>query len=188
MVKVVTNLRFSATLIVKAFFLNAKKEEHMKLSKFLTLTLAVVVIFAGAVPAIAGDFDGMGQRHWERPGFAGLKTFLKLDLTDAQKSQLINIIDKYQTERRAAAHNFFKARRDFFRAMHGKRFDEANLRKAFEQVSSIEENAFVLRAKMISEMKGVLTPEQISLLEKQHRGSFERIKHRHHALPEAQGN
>lgn len=169
----------------------------MKLSKFFTLTLAFVVIFAGAVPAIAEGFDRMGSRHWERsgvaegfdrigprhwerPGIAALKTFLKLDLTDAQRSQLLNIIDTYQAERRRNAHNFFEARRNLAKAMHSKPFDEASYRKAFEQVSSLEENAFILRAKMISEMKGVLKPEQLSLLQKYRWGNFERMKHRHH--------
>ncbi|MFZ0448424.1 MAG: Spy/CpxP family protein refolding chaperone [Desulfatiglandaceae bacterium] len=156
----------------------------MKLNKFLTLTLMVVVLFAGAVPAIAGGFGGVGQRHWERPGFAGLKTFLKLDLTDAQRSQLLNIMDSYQAGRRNVAHNPFEARRNLFKAMHSEKFDEANLRKAFEQLSSIKEDAFVLRARMRSEMKAVLTPEQLSLLQKRHRGHFERAKHRVEAPPE----
>lgn len=160
----------------------------MKFTKFLTLTLAVVVIFAGAVPAIAGGFNSMGPRHWERPGFAGLKTFLKLDLTNAQRSQLLKIIDKYQAERRNNAHRFFEARRDLFNAMHSEKFDEVRIRKAFEQLSSLEENRVIMRAKMISEMKGVLTPGQLSLLQKRHRGSFERTKHWHHAQPEAPTN
>ncbi len=160
----------------------------MKRSKFLTLTLLVVIIFAGAMPVVAGGFGGMGHRHWESPGVKGLKTFLKLDLTDAQRSQLLTIIDQNQAERRNAAHKLFEARRDLFEAMHSKQFDEANLRKAFEQLSSIRENAFILRAKMIWKMKGVLTPEQISLLQERHRGDFRRMKNRHHrydAQPEA---
>jgi Spy/CpxP family protein refolding chaperone len=157
----------------------------MKRNKFLTLTLVVVVILAGGVPAIAGGFGGMDHRHWREPGFAGLKTFLKLDLTHAQRSQLSNIIDSHQAERRNAAHNFFEARRNLFKAMNSEKFDEVNLRKAFKDLSSIKEDSFVLGARMRAEMKAVLTPEQISLLQKRQRGHFKRTKHRVDAPPEA---
>jgi Spy/CpxP family protein refolding chaperone len=170
-------------LLVKGAFNNSKKEGLMKRSKFLTLTLAVVVIFAGAVPAIAGGFGEKGHNQWERPGLAGLKTFLKLDLTDSQRSQLVNIIDNFEAQRRNGAHNFIEARRNLFKAMHSEKFDEANLRKAYSDLSSVKEDAFVLRARMTSEMKAVLTPEQLSMLQKLHRGRFERTKHPMEAPP-----
>jgi Spy/CpxP family protein refolding chaperone len=157
----------------------------MKFSKFLTLTLVVVVIFAGGAPAMAGGFGRMDHRHGGEPGFVGLKTFLKLDLKDSQRSQLLKIIDNHQAERRNTAHNFFEARRNLFKVMNSEKFDETNLRKAFERLSSIEENSFVLRARMRSEMKAVLTPEQLSLLQKRQRGHFEKTKHRVDAPTEA---
>jgi Spy/CpxP family protein refolding chaperone len=148
----------------------------MKPSKFLTLTLAIVIIFAGAVPAIAGAFDRMGHRDWGGPGIAGLKTFLELNLTDAQRSQLLNILDKYQTERKNVAHDSFKARRNLFKALHAEPFNETNVRAAFEQLSSVREDSFVLKARMLSEMKAVLTPDQIALLHKSIKDHFKGIR------------
>ncbi len=157
----------------------------MKRSKFLTLTLAIVIIFAGAVPAIAGGFDGMGHGHWGRPGIAGLKTFLKLNLTDAQRSQLLKILDQYQMERKNVAHDSFEARRNLFEALHSEPFNEANVREAFERLSTIKEDSFVLRARVRSEMKAVLTPDQLALLQKRHKGNFEGIRHRLNSPSEA---
>jgi Spy/CpxP family protein refolding chaperone len=183
--KVVTVRLFPATLIVKAVFENSKKEAHMKHSKFLTLTLAIAIIFAGVVPAIAGGFDGMGRGHWGRPGIAGLKTFLNLNLTDAQKSKLLNILDKYQTERKNVVRDSFEARRNLIEALHSEPFNEVNVRAAFERLSSIKEDSFILRVRMRSEMKTVLTSDQIALLQKRHKENFEGIRHRLNAPSEA---
>jgi Spy/CpxP family protein refolding chaperone len=176
--KVVTFSRIPATLISKAAFENAKKEAHMKQSKFLTVTLVVVIILACAVPVIAGGFCGTRNGHWGKPGIAGLKIFLKLDLTDAQRSQLIHIIDTHQDAERDMGNKMFEGRRNLLRAMHSEKFNEANIRKACKQISSIREDSCVLRARLKSEMKAVLTPAQMALLQKGHRGDGKRMRHR----------
>ena len=45
-----------------------------------------------------------------------------------------------------------------------KEFNEAAFRQAFQKVSSIKENMAVLKAKMIPELRTVLSPEQIGYL------------------------
>ena len=44
-------------------------------------------------------------------------------------------------------------------------FNEENARKAFREASGVREDLFVLRARMLSEMKAVLTPQQVQMLQ-----------------------
>jgi len=63
-------------------------------------------------------------------------------------------------------------------AMHAEVFDEGKLRTAFKQLSSIREKSIVSRGKMMSELKAVLTREQIAVLKDRKDKRMERKKAR----------
>jgi Spy/CpxP family protein refolding chaperone len=54
---------------------------------------------------------------------------------------------------------------------------EENARKPFRETSEVREDLFVLRTKMLSEMRAVLTPEQQQLLQEH------KAQHRHRMKP-----
>jgi Spy/CpxP family protein refolding chaperone len=71
-----------------------------------------------------------------------------------------------------------ESRKNFMAAMHAEVFDEGQLRAAFKQLSSIREESIVSRGKMMSELRAVLTPEQMALLKERKAQRMERIKAR----------
>ncbi|HPD60650.1 MAG TPA: Spy/CpxP family protein refolding chaperone [Thermodesulfobacteriota bacterium] len=92
------------------------------------------------------------------------KIINELDLTLDQKKKVDDILNKHQEERKKLMANLREAKKQLYTVASAKEFDEAAFRKSFQQVSSIKESLAVLRAKMIPELKAVLTPEQIGYL------------------------
>jgi len=136
----------------------------MKTKRNLVVGLAVAVVLGGALVAAAGVFPGHHRRGGLGVGVMGLKTLIELNLSDSQKNQVLEILDRYQQERRDTAERLLDARKDLATAAHAEEFDENDIRRAFRQASSIQEELFVLRTKMMVELKAVLNSEQIELL------------------------
>ena len=136
----------------------------MKPSKTLTMILVLVVVLVGVVATTAAVFPGHHRRGARGFRLMGLKTFIELDLSGSQKSQALNILEKYQRERQDTLDSLLEARKHLSKVIHAEEFNEDDVRKAYRQVSSIEEELFVLRAKIMAELRSVLNPEQIELL------------------------
>jgi Spy/CpxP family protein refolding chaperone len=71
-----------------------------------------------------------------------------------------------------------QARKNLLAAMHAEQFNESHLRATFQQVSSIREESVVSRGKMMSELKAVLTPDQMALLKERKAQRMKRAKTR----------
>jgi len=142
----------------------------------LVLALALVV---QARPFRSGSRDG-------GPGAAigGLKAVLELKLSEDQQAQLSNIIIKYEEQREGLMGRMIEARKKLAAVLKAEPFDEKDARNAFEEVSEVKEDLFVLGAKMMSEMKGVLSPEQLQRLQERKAQRHERIKERFEAWTE----
>jgi Spy/CpxP family protein refolding chaperone len=104
--------------------------------------------------AEGGPMPFMFEHRMERCG----KIINELDLTADQKKKADDILTKNQDERKKLMEEQLNE------VVSSKEFDEAAFRKGFQQVSSIKENLAVLRAKMIPELKAVLSPEQVGYL------------------------
>jgi Spy/CpxP family protein refolding chaperone len=128
------------------------------------MVLILVVMLAGAVATTAGVFPGHHRRGTRGFRLPGLKTFIELNLSDSQKSQVLNILEKYQRERQDTLDSLLEARKHLSTVTHAEEFNEDDVRKAYRKVSSIEEEVFVSRAKMMAELRAGLNPEQIELL------------------------
>jgi Spy/CpxP family protein refolding chaperone len=100
------------------------------------------------------------ENRMERCG----KIINELDLTADQKKKVDDILTKNQDERKKLMDGLGKTHEQLNTVVSAKEFDEAAFRQAFQQASSIKENLAVLRAKMIPELKAVLSPEQIGYL------------------------
>lgn len=142
----------------------------------LVLALALVV---QARPFRSGSRDG-------GPGAAigGLKAVLELKLSEDQQAQLSNIIIKYEEQREGLMGRMIEARKKLAAVLKAEPFDEKDARNAFQEVSEVKEDLFVLGAKMMSEMKGVLSPEQLQRLQERKAQRHERIKQRFEAWTE----
>jgi Spy/CpxP family protein refolding chaperone len=140
--------------------------------------MVLVIVSFGAVAATAGIFPGHNRRRAWGFRVPGLKTFIELNLSDSQKSQVLDILEKYQRERQDTLDSLLEARKYLSTVIHAVEFNEENVRKAYRKVSPIEEDLFVLRAKMMVELRAMLNPEQIELLRERRAQRTEKMRGR----------
>jgi len=164
-------------------------------SKWISLaTLATVFILAVAVAAQAGPHGrgkwrgdgprqdcgevgppmhkGFGPHHMGMRG-KGARLGRLLDLTGAQRTDIKAIRTKYRDQ--------MKELRTELRNLKGKVEElvrAGNHEAAFDASTELRKRMFVLRGEMMSEIKGVLTPEQIEKLEKGKERAKERRERR----------
>ena len=148
-------------------------------SKVLIAALALTIVLAGAFAVGAMHFGGhsgfkgvMGSR------ILGLKTLIQLNLSDSQKSRILSIIEKYENDIESAKNNLREARHNIRAAIQAGEFNENEIRNAYRQAAPIKEELLVMGAKMKAEMKTVLTPEQLQLLEERKAERIEEIRGR----------
>jgi Spy/CpxP family protein refolding chaperone len=138
----------------------------MKFNKALVGVLFLTIFFAGTVAVEAGRF---GRHHGPAgvmgPGLHGLKTMIQLDLSDPQKLEIMSILEKYDNQRKSLKESLREAKRNLARVLETEQPDQAEIRKALRRAAPIKEELFVMRVKMMAELKTVLTPEQMQLLE-----------------------
>ena len=138
----------------------------MKFSKaFTTVALVVTIILAGAFAA-----EAMGPgRHHHGAGLFGLKTLLQLNLTDQQKSQISSIFAKYDIK--SVRKNLWEARKNLRTALSQATSEDSidGIVSAYlTTVAPLQQQLLSMRAKMVYEIKAVLTADQLLLL-KQHK-------------------
>jgi Spy/CpxP family protein refolding chaperone len=139
-------------------------------SKALIAVLALTIVAAGAYAVEARHFG----RHHGSAGVMGsrifgLKTLIELNLSDSQKSQIISVIDKYEKEMEIAKNNLREARHNIRRILEAEELNEIDLRNACRLAAPIKEDLLVMGAKMKTELKKILSGEQLQLLE-EHKG------------------
>ena len=148
-------------------------------SKVLIAALALTIVLAGAFVVDAmhfgkhSGFKGvMGSR------MLGLKTLIQLNLSDSQKSLILSIIEKYENDIEKAKNNLREERHNIRAALQAGEFNEDEIRNAYRQAAPIKEELLVMGAKMKAEMKTVLTPEQLQLLEERKAERIEEMRGR----------
>jgi Spy/CpxP family protein refolding chaperone len=141
------------------------------------LALAGTMMWAGTVgfaqQETTPEPDGRahaGEQHWKhggggskghrgmKGGFSG-RFAEKLNLTDAQKEQMRQISARYRESAKALRQSGRAGRGDNAGAFNGT-FDEAAVRAAAQARANARVEMEVARARMMSEMYAVLTPEQ----------------------------
>lgn len=147
----------------------------MKSTKTWAVVVAVSMAFALAFAAEARPF---GRKPGIKSGLWGLKGLLELKLSAAQQEEMLNIINKYQPEREGLRNRMMESRRNLRAVMHAEPFNEGEARKAFREASATREDIFVLGAKMMSELKAVLTPEQKQFIKERREQRAEKRKER----------
>lgn len=137
----------------------------MKFKKALIIAVAHMIIILGVFTVNAGAFGQYpGAIGHMGSGLFGLKTLLELNLTEDQKTKIVSIIGKYETDRDLAVNSLREARKSLRTALQASEFNEATIRAAYQQISKLREDQLVTRLKMMGELKSVLSPEQLDLL------------------------
>lgn len=84
----------------------------------------------------------------------------QLDLTDAQREQIRNVLQGHRDEQRQIAQRLRDARKQLDDAVASTAFDEAAIRARSADVGAVQADAAVLRAKVRGEIWSLLTAEQ----------------------------
>jgi protein CpxP len=135
-----------------------------------------VLIAAGLVAALAGGSVAMAQAPTDAPGvqrrgpgpraggraLGGPADFglRGVELTDAQREQFRTIVESHRAERQAVATKLREAHRGLAEATRAETINEAAIRARSAEVATAMADEAILRAKVRSEVFGILTAEQ----------------------------
>ncbi len=108
-------------------------------------------------------------------GFGGLKMLMQLDLTDAQKTQIRDMLPAYRAEKEARQDSLRDKREKMRDLIEAERFDEEAVRQAFREMAPLMEDMAVSRVQFMHDLKAVLTAEQVERIRKKH---MDREEHR----------
>jgi protein CpxP len=134
---------------------------HMKSHRTKILIASIALILLGAV-AVSQTILRAGYGHG-RGMFGGhMLAFYahKLDLTDAQQSQIKDIMDKEKPALKPLFAQLSQARHQMRQFEESGNFDESQVRALATQQSQTITELIVQKARIESEMLQVLTPEQ----------------------------
>lgn len=134
----------------------------MKFKKILTVVLTFTMIFTAASAIMA---QNISQRRHFGPNAMDLTRLVEdLNLSESQKEAVEAIIARYKDGEKSLVEDLRKARQQLFSVIFAEEFNEDNVRQTFQQASSSMEELVVLKAKMIAELRTVLSPEQTGYL------------------------
>jgi Spy/CpxP family protein refolding chaperone len=135
-----------------------------------------VLIAAGILAvAVSGLMAGRIFAHQMGPGHPGMRAARmferlsrRLDLSDAQKTQIRGILRTQADEIEAQVRTGMEARRALRAAVLAQPIDEASIRTLAQRVGTVQGDGAVLFAKIRAEILPVLTPEQQDRLSRFH--------------------
>ncbi|MBF0317067.1 MAG: Spy/CpxP family protein refolding chaperone [Nitrospirae bacterium] len=131
--------------------------------KTILLAMVLTVAVSTAVMAEAGGgFKGSGGGDAQH---IILKALVGLNLTDVQKTAIANILKGYKDTLQKDIKDVVDAKTQLFEAIHDNSYDEAKVRALSKVLASKEEELAVLRARIVGEIKAVLTTEQKAILD-----------------------
>jgi Spy/CpxP family protein refolding chaperone len=125
-----------------------------------------------------GNREGMGPGHGCGKGMIGLNFLVNLNLTPEQKAKAVDILKAHKTEITQNKDRMIKAREDLAAVIHGENPVEQNIRQAYKPVASAEEEMFVLRGKLMNEIRQILTPQQQKDMDTRRAQHIEKMKQR----------
>jgi periplasmic protein CpxP/Spy len=140
----------------------------MKGMKSIVVFWVLVYILAGWIGVYALDSSSAGSsgKGHGRHGQGFLKVLDQLNLTDAQKHDIANILKQNREQARELRSEMFAARKLQIEASTGSAYNEAAVRDAVRQAAQIEEQLAVMRAKVFDEIRKLLTAEQMETIQK----------------------
>jgi Spy/CpxP family protein refolding chaperone len=137
----------------------------MKKSKMLAVVLGMAMLFSGM---LAANVEAFGP-HKHGGGCLGLRTLRALGLSDAQKADLADIIDKYREQGKAIRDQLSAVRESSIEEIQALPFDdgyEQKVRQVFQdQIAQPLEDMMVLKSKFMAEFRMLLSDEQLEILE-----------------------
>lgn len=136
-----------------------KRHHRNLIAPALILALATAVT---AASALAQGRMGRGPSPEDRMD----RLADKLNLTDEQRAAAEKAFSAHEQEMRRRFEDLRTAQDELHARIHADTLDESAIRSASAGVAAVEEEMAVERAKLLKEMRGILTADQYSQFEK----------------------
>jgi len=145
----------------------------------LVSLLAAGLLTIGAVAAVPRMMHSHGGPFGEL-GFGGrlLRVLSSLELTDDQKTRIKTILKDEEPRMEPLADHVIQSKKALFEAVHAPGFDERAVRSAASVAATAETEMAVERARAVSRLRALLTPDQQAQLETIRRQFEERLEKR----------
>jgi Spy/CpxP family protein refolding chaperone len=148
------------------------KESKMTKLRILVVAFGIAILFAGTLALKANAF---GPPH-QKGGFHGLRALMDLDLSASQKAEVRDIIGEHREKGKEIRIQLFEAREKSMDEIETEPFDEEKVRQAFQRITPLLEEAAVLKARLMADIRSVLNPDQLELLKQRRSEHSERMK------------
>lgn len=158
-----------------------------KFTAILAVLFVLAVVFTVMPAVTAAKFSRRPPLPDKNGGPLDLQFYLELKLSDSQQAKMTKIINKYHDKEKSLKNKMMEARKNLMSVMHMEPFDEAAVRKTFRDASTLEEDVFILRAKMMNELNAVLTLKQKDMLKERKEQKMERFKQHFNPWHETRG-
>ena len=158
----------------------------MKRTILLTTVLAIGITISMIMTAQAEAFRGGKRGHGPHAaGLGGMRALMELDLSQGQKQTIYDILQKYEDEQLAARAVLKAHKQELFDMTAAGAFNEDKFRQAFQESVPAMEDAFVLRARVKSEIMAVLSEDQLEELQERRAEHAARKQGRDHEFRRA---
>lgn len=157
-------------------------------------SVALIAVVGIAMLGMTFDAQAFGRKDNREDGFPGRPPFQgmdfdiagrvlsrltkALDLTPEQQGEITKIMATFREEQKTKMQEQMKAHREMMKQLLTDEFDEVKVREAYQQLEAerekMREDGFVERARLMAQIKAVLTPEQITTLEEKMDAFLER--------------
>jgi Spy/CpxP family protein refolding chaperone len=151
----------------------------MVMKNKMMICVIVVLMMCVSIPVWAGhgDCDMMMDGHHKGKNFGPMGKLKDLNLTAEQQTKVDSIMDQHKEEVRAMDEKIDASRKALHEAIHNDIFDEQKIREASKSLAKNKEDVDVLRGRMFSEIRTVLTPEQVAQLKEMKKMHHEQRKY-----------
>jgi len=148
--------------------------------------IAVVLVSGTAFAQQAGVDPVRGRGGRMAGGPAAMLPLRQLDLTDAQRTQVQQLVERHRAEVRPLVERLRTATETQRQAMEVVPADEGRIRTAMEQLAQVQADLAVQRARLHSEIVALLTPEQQQRLAQLRAEGAARMQQRRERLQQRQ--
>jgi protein CpxP len=137
--------------------------EDMFMRRIQTRALAAgaaLLFVIGIGTAVYAQGDGPGRHRAFGPGRGGFAGFARLDLTEAQREQVREVMQRHRTEMQQAGTRLREAHQSQRAAVETVPVNEGLIRSTAQALANAQTDMALLRARIHSDVWGLLTPEQ----------------------------
>jgi protein CpxP len=129
--------------------------------RFVVTALLSLGMFGNLIAQDSQDTNPEPQKHeWHHHGAMFWHELKQLDLTDAQKQQVKQIMQSNRQNRRTIEKDMIAARKDVATAVFSNPNDEAAIRAKAAAISNAVTAQIVNQAQLLSQISKILTPDQ----------------------------